>query len=139
MPLRPLSFLVRLTLGAALVTGSLSGCRAYLDSRYSDSLPPAEGVQAITGLDKNVSIRRNTLGMPLIETANFHDALFGLGYVHATDRLSQMVSMRLMAQGRLAEMAGPGVLEVDRFMRACLLYTSPSPRDATLSRMPSSA
>ena len=24
-------------------------------------------------------------------------------------------------------------------LRACLLYTSPSPRDATLSRMPSSA
>ena len=24
-------------------------------------------------------------------------------------------------------------------MKACLLYTSPSPRDATLSRMPSSA
>ena len=24
-------------------------------------------------------------------------------------------------------------------MRTCLLYTSPSPRDATLSRMPSSA
>ena len=28
---------------------------------------------------------------------------------------------------------------VDRNLRACLLYTSPSPRDATLSRMPSSA
>ena len=25
------------------------------------------------------------------------------------------------------------------FIRSCLLYTSPSPRDATLSRMPSSA
>ena len=27
----------------------------------------------------------------------------------------------------------------DAYMNACLLYTSPSPRDATLSRMPSSA
>ena len=27
----------------------------------------------------------------------------------------------------------------DTVRRACLLYTSPSPRDATLSRMPSSA
>ena len=25
------------------------------------------------------------------------------------------------------------------YMKSCLLYTSPSPRDATLSRMPSSA
>ena len=28
--------------------------------------------------------------------------------------------------------------EIDQFLH-CLLYTSPSPRDATLSRMPSSA
>ena len=28
---------------------------------------------------------------------------------------------------------------VDELYRCCLLYTSPSPRDATLSRMPSSA
>ena len=30
-------------------------------------------------------------------------------------------------------------LKVHRLLRDCLLYTSPSPRDATLSRMPSSA
>ena len=30
-------------------------------------------------------------------------------------------------------------LEGDTLASACLLYTSPSPRDATLSRMPSSA
>ena len=28
---------------------------------------------------------------------------------------------------------------IERFAKDCLLYTSPSPRDATLSRMPSSA
>ena len=28
---------------------------------------------------------------------------------------------------------------IDRLIKVCLLYTSPSPRDATLSRMPSSA
>ena len=36
-----------------------------------------------------------------------------------------------------------GILEcrqsVTRWIKNCLLYTSPSPRDATLSRMPSSA
>ena len=31
------------------------------------------------------------------------------------------------------------VLEVPQSVSICLLYTSPSPRDATLSRMPSSA
>jgi acyl-homoserine-lactone acylase len=135
MSLRLPFHLVRLILGAGIAAFSLTGCQAYLDSRYSDSLPPKQGVQPLTGLAERVSIRRNALGMPLIETSTFHDALFGLGYIHATDRLSQMVSLRLMAQGRLAEMVGPGVLEIDRFMRAVnlrksaeVLYRESSPR-----------
>ena len=40
-----------------------------------------------------------------------------------------------------AEVFGVNLEEVTQDQRrsACLLYTSPSPRDATLSRMPSSA
>ena len=30
-------------------------------------------------------------------------------------------------------------VQLEDYLIACLLYTSPSPRDATLSRMPSSA
>ena len=66
-------------------------------------------------------------------------------------------SLELIVQDHLAELewqAGhgpdfaPGSGERDawndivlrgRLRNACLLYTSPSPRDATLSRMPSSA
>ena len=33
----------------------------------------------------------------------------------------------------------PNTKVIDRLAKDCLLYTSPSPRDATLSRMPSSA
>ena len=33
----------------------------------------------------------------------------------------------------------PGLLTMMAAITGCLLYTSPSPRDATLSRMPSSA
>ena len=42
----------------------------------------------------------------------------------------------------LIDMGLPGVLPVankDAFYKACLLYTSPSPRDLSTSRMPSSA
>ena len=38
-------------------------------------------------------------------------------------------------QGRLDELSD----KRDKLANDCLLYTSPSPRDATLSRMPSSA
>ncbi|TBU93504.1 penicillin acylase family protein [Stutzerimonas kirkiae] len=127
--------LVRMALGTLLVLAGLSGCQSYLDQRYRESLPPSEGVQPLKGLAGNVSVRRNALGMPLIETSSFHDALFALGYVHASDRLSQMVGMRLMAQGRLAEMIGEGALDIDRFMRAVnlrkdaeVLYRNASPR-----------
>src|SRR3546814_14487236 len=118
MSLRLPCALVRLPLGAALGRAGLGGSQAYLDNHYSASLPPSQGIQPLTGLAGSASIRRNSLGMPLIETSSFHDALFAMGYVHATDRLSQMVSLRLMAQGRLAEMVGAGVLETDRVMRA---------------------
>ncbi|MBD9632449.1 penicillin acylase family protein [Pseudomonas sp. PDM19] len=126
------SFGLAATLSAAV---SLTGCQGWLNDRYAGSLPPSYGVQPIKGLADNVSIRRNSLGMPLIETSTFHDALFTLGYVHASDRISQMVGLRLMAQGRLSEMVGPGALETDRFMRtvnlkkaADALYAGSSPR-----------
>ncbi|WP_225775028.1 penicillin acylase family protein [Pseudomonas sp. Marseille-Q5115] len=122
---------------AAAISGALglAGCQTWVDDHNSESLPPSMGVQPLKGLGQNVSVRRNTLGMPLIESSNFHDALFALGYVHASDRISQMVGMRLLAQGRLAEMVGPGALEADRFMRtvdlkrrAAELYAAASPR-----------
>ena len=40
---------------------------------------------------------------------------------------------------RLVDQAQGSRAEVQRLADRCLLYTSPSPRDATLSRMPSSA
>ncbi|WP_248918938.1 penicillin acylase family protein [Pseudomonas entomophila] len=120
--------------GAAALLGmlALAGCQM---GGYQDSVPPTTGVQPLKGLAQNVSIRRNDMGAPLIESGSFHDALFSLGYVHAGDRIGQMVSMRLLAQGRLAELAGPDALEIDRLMRAASLkqsagqlYADASPR-----------
>jgi acyl-homoserine-lactone acylase len=127
-------FIPRFGVAAAVVSVlSLSGCQ--LGGGSSDTLPPSTGVFPIKGLAQNVSVRRNSLGMPLIESNTFHDALFTLGYVHASDRISQMVNMRLLAQGRLAELDGPSALEIDRFMRsvnlkksASELYNGSSPR-----------
>ena len=39
----------------------------------------------------------------------------------------------------LDAIAEKSVMDIVDLVSACLLYTSPSPRDATLSRMPSSA
>ena len=53
-------------------------------------------------------------------------------------RLEMEVLPALMARA-LAERAEDEHLELKALAYDCLLYTSPSPRDATLSRMPSSA
>ena len=127
-------FLPRFGVAAAVVSLlGLTGCQ--LNNHSSESLIPTSGVQPLKGLAQNVSVRRNSQGMPLIESSSFHDALFTLGYVHASDRISQMVRMRLLAQGRLAELEGSDALDTDRLMRsinlkknAGELYKSSSPR-----------
>ena len=122
-------------LGVAAAVASvlgLSGCQSW---NAQDTVLPTSGVQPLKGLAQNVTVRRNAMGMPLIESSSFHDALFTLGYVHASDRISQMVTLRLLAQGRLAEMSGAERLDVDRYMRAINLkknadelYKASSPR-----------
>jgi acyl-homoserine-lactone acylase len=122
---------------AAVVTGmlSLTGCQQWMGGTTEQSLPPTVGVQPLKGLAQNVSVRRNGLGMPLIESNTFHDALFAQGYVAASDRITQMVRMRLLAQGRLAELDGVEALDSDRLLRrinlkksADQLYAAASPR-----------
>ncbi|UVL20480.1 penicillin acylase family protein [Pseudomonas sp. B21-023] len=126
-------FPLRLGSAAALLgLLALGGCQM---GGYQDSVLPNSGVQPLRGLAQNVSVRRNAMGAPLIESGNFHDALFSLGYLHAGDRIEQMVAMRLLAQGRLAELAGADALAIDRLMRAAnlkqsagQLYADASPR-----------
>ena len=55
----------------------------------------------------------------------------------STETLQEMENI-LKLQKKLHIEEGPASIEL-RKDRLCLLYTSPSPRDAQLSRMPSSA
>ena len=50
----------------------------------------------------------------------------------------QTPNVEFIEQSKLSELAC-GNRECEIMAYTCLLYTSPSPRDATLSRMPSSA
>ncbi|MDZ5603595.1 penicillin acylase family protein [Pseudomonas sp. RP23018S] len=127
-PFRP-----RLTAAAALLGMlGLAGCQM---AAQPGSVPPTVGVQPLKGLAQGASVRRNGMGAPLIESSNFHDALFSLGYVHGVDRIEQMITLRLLAQGRMAEVAGEDALDIDRLMRAvnlrqsaAQLYADASPR-----------
>ncbi len=58
-------------------------------------------------------VERDRLGVPHIAAASIEDALFAQGYVTAQDRLWQMDSLRRLAAGELAEIAGKGALTLD--------------------------
>ena len=105
-----------LRLAAVLLAGVLLGIGAtYLYLRQS--LPRIEGEVRLAGISAPVEILRDRYGIPHIRAQSFEDAVFGLGYAHAQDRLWQMEMNRRVAAGRLAEILGPGALETDRFLR----------------------
>jgi penicillin amidase len=81
------------------------------------TLPPSQGRHALPGLSGPVEIVQDEHGIPRITAANELDASEALGWLHARDRMFQMEIMRRGAAGRLAELAGPAALRMDRFSR----------------------
>jgi acyl-homoserine lactone acylase PvdQ len=66
-----------------------------------------------------IRIVRDTYGLPHIFAANEPDAMYGLGYATAEDRLNQIFTTMYTAEGRLAElMGGADNLEGDILFRS---------------------
>ena len=83
----------------------------------------ADETQAHAQLDKLW-----TLGVNFIDTAELYPVAWNYGAL--TEKwIGNWLTKRI----------ADGTVERSKLYIACLLYTSPSPRDATLSRMPSSA
>ena len=80
--------------------------------------PKTAGTLALAGAQAELKIERDGDGIPSITAANTHDLFFGLGVVHAQDRLWQLETHKRIASGRLAEAFGPAALDADRFLRA---------------------
>jgi penicillin amidase len=81
------------------------------------SLPETSGAVSVAGLSAPVEIIRDADSIPHVFARTVPDALFGLGYVHAQDRLWQMEFQRRIGHGRLAEIFGARALPQDRFLR----------------------
>ncbi|MCA0350628.1 MAG: penicillin acylase family protein [Chloroflexi bacterium] len=99
-----------------LVLGLITGAGGYVYLRQS--LPQTDGTIELTGIQQPVTIVRDQAGVPHIQAANYHDGLFGLGFVHAQDRLWQLEFQRRLARGELSEVLGAPTIETDRFLRA---------------------
>ena len=106
--LRPLfwtlGFACLLTFGITLV---------YL---YAAQTNP-NGKKSIKALGDNVVITFDEVDIPHIKANSPSDALFALGYLHATERSWQMEMNRRIASGRLSEILGSETINIDRFIR----------------------
>ncbi|MCX6551711.1 MAG: penicillin acylase family protein [Acidobacteria bacterium] len=90
---------------------------AFVFWRLRAPLPDTTGTLRVDGLRSRVEVVRDVDAVPHIRAGSESDALFGLGYVHAQERLWQMEFQRRVAQGRLSEVVGPKGLKADRLLR----------------------
>jgi penicillin amidase len=81
------------------------------------SLPVVDGETKVAGISGPVDIVRDADAIPHVIATTKLDGLYGLGYVHAQDRLWQMEFQRRVGHGRLSEIFGPATIPQDRFLR----------------------
>ncbi|MBW4620073.1 MAG: penicillin acylase family protein [Cyanosarcina radialis HA8281-LM2] len=98
----------------ALLALLLTGFGIYTVRR---SFPQASGSIALPGLQAEVTVKRDRVGIPQIYASNTRDLFLAQGYVHAQDRFWQMDFWRHIGSGRLSEMFGKGQVDKDKFLR----------------------
>ena len=81
------------------------------------ALPQLDGAASLPGLKQEVTVDRDTWGVPHIRARSLEDAFTAQGYVLAQDRLWQMDVLRRAAAGELSEVFGPVALARDREFR----------------------
>lgn len=104
-------------LGIGIVIGLLGLIVLVVYLYLRRSLPRTRGHIYLHGTHGTINILRDKAAIPHISAEHKLDAFFGLGYVHAQDRLWQMEFMRRVGQGRLAEIFGKLSLGNDIFLR----------------------
>jgi len=81
------------------------------------AMPAYAGRATLPNLQSEVRVWSDAYAVPHIFAADFDQATRALGYLHASERLLQMEIQRRAGAGRLAEMLGPDLVRVDRFIR----------------------
>ena len=103
----------------ALAVGVGAGLAVAAVALYAwRALPVTDGRLTVPGTRGPVQVERDADGIPTIRAQSRDDALFGLGFVHAQDRLWQLETHRRIGSGELAEAFGAPALDTDRFLRA---------------------
>ncbi len=86
------------------------------------SLPDYNRVVESSLIDNEITVLRDNYAIPNIKGKTDEDVFFALGYVHAQDRLWQMLLLRRTAQGKLSEYFGEDTINSDILMRTLDIY-----------------
>src|SRR3982751_5437892 len=121
--------LLYVLLGLVLLVVLLAaGPRWYVGRAEAD--PSRDAV--LPGLRAEVEVWRDSLGVPHVWARDEADLFRAVGYVHAQDRLWQMELFRRVADGRMAEVLGPRLVDTDRFLRTLGMGRAAGENERTL-------
>jgi penicillin amidase len=109
----------------------LSGCALITLSKQQKSWPDLDDVHVVHNTMGPIEIVRDELAVPHIRASSRADAMYGIGFVQAQDRLFQADMTRRAATGGLSELVGERAVDVDHFMKGLGLAER---ADASLKR-----
>jgi penicillin amidase len=108
-----LAFLPRSGRSAPRAAAGAGQARASLETAARTALSDTEGPKELPRLKQQVTVIRDSWGVPHIYAQNQHDMFFAQGFVTAQDRLFQMELWKRAGRGTLAEVLGPQYLDRD--------------------------
>lgn len=106
----------------AALTGTLllalgSGACASSARTSQATQGPREATEPTSSHGVDITVQIDDRGIPHIHASSDAALSYGLGFVHAQDRLFQLLVLRHAAAGRLSEILGEDHLEQDRRLR----------------------
>ncbi|MGY5857929.1 MAG: penicillin acylase family protein [Candidatus Thorarchaeota archaeon] len=120
----PIALIVILTMPIGPLTGGL-GIIQPVGGIFDNGAPePGDQTITLTGLDAEVEVIIDHLGIPHIYADSIPDAMMALGYMHAKDRLFQVVMQNAFAAGTVSEIVGGYAASSDMFYRSIGLARS---------------
>jgi len=122
-------------LGLGLVGSLLAGCALLTPLPRPTTVEERLGSFPTTDLplEGKVVVHWTERHIPFVEADTDADAAFTLGLIHAHLRLGQMATLRMIAQGRLAEVAGPVAVDIDHGLRILNFSRGVSETEQSLS------
>ena len=107
-----------LIVAALLIAAVVIGGLLYLNHLKTKAIPDYNEGHELLQLRDEVTVYRDSLGVPHLFASNELDLYKTTGYVMAQDRLWQMDLMRRITTGRLSEVLDPGLVDTDQLFRA---------------------